>query len=203
MNTIGSRIKYLRKQIGLKQIDFANRVLVSASYISKVESDKELPSNIFTKLVALEFNISYEWLKDGIGDMQLNKSTHDYFERNITIGDTLEEITKLNHNTLEEITKLNHNFEISLKNSTTFKKICISEICRSISSILQTDISEAGKILLIELLSDYLGNIKELIERLYAVKNVKDYSDTSKYYISSYIKDIQELFNDLSNLIIS
>ena len=72
MNTIGSRIKYLRKQIGLKQIDFANRVLVSASYISKVESDKELPSNIFTKLVALEFNISYEWLKDGIGDMQLN-----------------------------------------------------------------------------------------------------------------------------------
>lgn len=192
MNTIGSRIKYLRKQIGLKQIDFANRVLVSASYISKVESDKELPSNIFTKLVALEFNISYEWLKDGIGDMQLNKSTHDYFERNITIGDTLEEITKLNHN-----------FEISLKNSTTFKKICISEICRSISSILQTDISEAGKILLIELLSDYLGNIKELIERLYAVKNVKDYSDTSKYYISSYIKDIQELFNDLSNLIIS
>lgn len=192
MNTIGSRMKYLRKQMGLKQIDFANRVLVSASYISKVESDKELPSNIFTKLVALEFNISYEWLKDGIGDMQINKTTHDFFERNITTS-----------NTLEEITELNHNFGILLKNSTTFKKMCISEICHSISSILQTDVSEAGKILLIELLSDYLGNIKELIEKLYMVKNVKDYSDTSNYYISSYIKDTQELFNDLSNLIIS
>ena len=165
MNTIGSRMKYLRKQMGLKQIDFANRVLVSASYISKVESDKEL---------------------------QINKTTHDFFERNITTS-----------NTLEEITELNHNFGILLKNSTTFKKMCISEICHSISSILQTDVSEAGKILLIELLSDYLGNIKELIEKLYMVKNVKDYSDTSNYYISSYIKDTQELFNDLSNLIIS
>lgn len=192
MNTIGSRMKYLRKQEGLKQIDFANRVLVSASYISKVESDKELPSDIFTKLVALEFNISYAWLKDGIGDMYVNKTTHDYFERNITTSDTLEEITELNHN-----------FNILLKNSTTFKKMCVSEICHNLSTILQTDLSEEEKILLIELLSDYLGNIKELIEKLYMVKDVKDYSDTSNYYISSYVKDTQKLFKDLSDLIIS
>ena len=68
METIGSRIKFIRKKENLRQIDFASRVLVSASYISKVESGKQIPSNIFVKLIALEFNISYEWLKDGKGE---------------------------------------------------------------------------------------------------------------------------------------
>ena len=42
-------------------------MLVSASYISKVESGKEVPSEMFLKLVSLEFGASHDWLISGIG----------------------------------------------------------------------------------------------------------------------------------------
>ena len=52
MNTIGERMRFLRERVNLKQSAFAERVLVSGSYISKVETGEEIPSDIFTKLVA-------------------------------------------------------------------------------------------------------------------------------------------------------
>lgn len=67
MNTIGERMRFLREKVNLKQSAFAERVLVSESYISKVETGKEMPSDIFTKLVAYEFNVPYNWLLKGEG----------------------------------------------------------------------------------------------------------------------------------------
>ena len=46
MEHIGERIKIIRKMYNIKQKEFAERVSVSASYISKVESGKEVPTNI-------------------------------------------------------------------------------------------------------------------------------------------------------------
>ncbi len=57
MEHIGTRVKELRQKEGLKQIDFAKKVLVSSSYISKVEAGKEIPSDIFLK--AYIFRIWY------------------------------------------------------------------------------------------------------------------------------------------------
>lgn len=193
MDTIGSRMKFIRKKEGLKQVDFAKRVLVSASYISKVESDKETPSDIFTKLVALEFGISYTWLRDGIGNIQINQKEHDYFERNIT-DDT---------NSLpEEIVELNSNIQSLLQNNNTFRRMCISEICRDLSKIMQMDIIDSEKDLIIELLADYLGTIEELADRLYTIRKINDNSEKSDYYISSHTKSIEKIFRDLSDLLI-
>jgi len=44
MEHIGERIKIIRKMYNIKQKEFAERVSVSASYISKVESGKEVPT---------------------------------------------------------------------------------------------------------------------------------------------------------------
>lgn len=190
MDTIGSRMKYIRKAAGLKQAEFASRVLVSASYISKVESGKELPSEVFTKLVALEFGVSYIWLKEGIGDAQINQKEHDYFERNIVINDISEDIVELNKN-----------FRILLDDNNTFRKMCISEISRSLSKIMQMAVSNNEEIILVELLADYLGNMEELIEKLNRIKGANDYSVTSNHYISSFTKDIKKIFCELSDLI--
>ena len=46
MEHIGERIKIIRKMYNIKQKEFAERVSVSASYISKVESGKEVPTDI-------------------------------------------------------------------------------------------------------------------------------------------------------------
>ena len=66
MTFLGERIKKVRKQADLKQSEFAERLLVSASYISKIESGKEIPSDIFIRLISLEFNIPFSWLKNGV-----------------------------------------------------------------------------------------------------------------------------------------
>lgn len=193
MNTIGSRMKFIRKNEGLKQTDFANRVLVSASYISKVESDKETPSDIFTKLVALEFGISYEWLKDGVGNIQIDTKKHDYFERNI-IDDT--------NSISEEIMELNSNIQRLLQSNSTFRKMCISDMCQDLSKIMQMDMTDSKKDLIIELLADYLGNIEELADKLYMLRKIDDKYEKSDYYISSHTKSIEKLFHDLSDLLI-
>lgn len=67
MKTIGERMRFLREKVNLKQSAFAERVLVSQPYISKIEAGEEIPSDMFTKLVAYEFNVPYNWLLKGEG----------------------------------------------------------------------------------------------------------------------------------------
>jgi transcriptional regulator with XRE-family HTH domain len=193
MDTIGNRIKFIRKKENLRQVDFASRVLVSASYISKVESGKEIPSDIFVKLVALEFDISYEWLKDGKGEIQISKTSYDYFERNSSF-----QTDKLP----EEVYELNDSMEKLLQSNSTFRKMCLSEVYANILKILKLEIGDNEKDLIIEILSDYLGNLEELIERLNTIANETDYEKKSAFYISSHVKDTEKLFRNVSDLLI-
>lgn len=41
MDTIGERIRFIRKKNGLKQEEFAKDLSVSRSFISRIESNKE------------------------------------------------------------------------------------------------------------------------------------------------------------------
>lgn len=69
MSSIGERIKELRKKEELTQKEFAQRILVSPSYISGIEHGNEIPTDKFMKLVALEFGVSLNWIENGIGEM--------------------------------------------------------------------------------------------------------------------------------------
>ena len=69
---LGERIRKVRKDCSITQGKFAERMLVSASYISKIESGKELPSDIFLKLMSLEFDVSLDWLRTGEGTKKIN-----------------------------------------------------------------------------------------------------------------------------------
>lgn len=193
METIGSRMKFIRKKENLKQVDFAKRVLVSASYISKVESGKEIPSDIFVKLVSLEFGISYKWLKDGDGDIQIEREALDYFERNTD---------SQKQGLPDEVYELNDSMNTLLKKSSPFRRMCISSFYNDLLKIIRLEISENEKDLIIEILSDYLGTLEELTEQLFAIGNEFDYEIKSSFYISSHIKSIEKLFKNLSDLLI-
>ncbi len=69
MNTIGERIKIVRNKVQLTQAMFGETVGVSHSHISKMESDKEFPSNTLVKLICIKFGINEEWLNTGKGEM--------------------------------------------------------------------------------------------------------------------------------------
>lgn len=81
MDSIGIRIKQIRKEKKVTQKELSERVCVTQSYVSRLELDKEQPTDMLLKLIALEFNVSLSWLKDGYGEMNI-KNEYDYFERN-------------------------------------------------------------------------------------------------------------------------
>lgn len=63
MTTIGNRIKSLRKDKGLTQKEFAEKINVTQSYLSKVEKDKTEPTEKVLKLISFTFGCSFDWLK--------------------------------------------------------------------------------------------------------------------------------------------
>lgn len=68
--TLGDRIKQLRKDMGLNQIDFGKRIGVSGATISTSESGKTTPDEQTIRAICSEFGINRDWLVDGVGDMR-------------------------------------------------------------------------------------------------------------------------------------
>lgn len=67
MNSIGERIKYLRKEILEKtQKDFGSQIGLKSNSISDIESGKNNPTEQTLKLICKEFKVRYIWLTEGI-----------------------------------------------------------------------------------------------------------------------------------------
>lgn len=68
-SSIGERIKQIRKDEHLTQTEFANEFGLSHSHISNIENNREKPSETLLLFICSRFNVRYEWLKNGNGDM--------------------------------------------------------------------------------------------------------------------------------------
>ncbi|HVJ50054.1 helix-turn-helix transcriptional regulator [Desulfitobacterium sp.] len=73
MENICSRLKILRSDTGLSQVDFAKRLGVTNAHISKIEKEKTIPSEALIRLISKEFGISELWLKIGEKPMYLDQ----------------------------------------------------------------------------------------------------------------------------------
>ena len=82
MHGIGNRIKLLREEKKMNQKQFAEKIMVSQSYLSRVERGIEIPTNKLIKLIALEFDIPTDWLQDksNISDVT-DKISSDNYDR--------------------------------------------------------------------------------------------------------------------------
>lgn len=65
--SLGNRIKEIRTDYKMTQEEFAEKLSVSRSFISRVEADKEKPSDSLLKLISATFRIRLNWLKYGEG----------------------------------------------------------------------------------------------------------------------------------------
>lgn len=63
--TVGSRIREIRQDNELTQLELADRMSVTAPYISQVENDREEPTEMFLKLFSHEFNVPFSFIKEG------------------------------------------------------------------------------------------------------------------------------------------
>jgi repressor LexA len=65
----GERIRALRKALGLTQKEFAERIGITYQMLGLYERGEYEPSEKVLKLISSTFGVSYEWLKEGKGEM--------------------------------------------------------------------------------------------------------------------------------------
>lgn len=78
MESIGERIRELRKTLKLNQTDFAKRIgFETAGGVSKLEVGENNPSEQTIKMICREFGVNYGWLKYGHDPMMEPKESID------------------------------------------------------------------------------------------------------------------------------
>ena len=68
METIGTRIKEIRKGAGLTLEKFGAKIGITAASLSTIENGKSNPSGQTVLMICREFNVNEDWLRDGTGD---------------------------------------------------------------------------------------------------------------------------------------
>lgn len=69
MKTINARLKALRKELGLSQDEFANRLGFSRGVVANTELGRAEIRPLYLQQVSKEYNVSLSWLETGEGEM--------------------------------------------------------------------------------------------------------------------------------------
>lgn len=69
MDTLQDRLDTILKKLNITQVQLANEIGYSASYISKLLKYGGEPRNNFYKMIEKAYNINAKWLKTGQGEM--------------------------------------------------------------------------------------------------------------------------------------
>lgn len=68
METVGERVRSIRKREGLTMEKFGSRIGISNPSVSTIESGKSNPSNQTILAICREFGVSEMWLRTGEGN---------------------------------------------------------------------------------------------------------------------------------------
>lgn len=79
MESINNRIAWCVKDSGLTKTDFAARINISQSFISRLVSGEKLPSDRTIADICREFNISEVWLRTGEGEPHMERDKDEEF----------------------------------------------------------------------------------------------------------------------------
>ena len=82
-----SRIKAVRKAVGLTQSEFGERLGVKGNTVTGYETGLRAPSDAILLSICREFNVNEDWLRTGEGPMFLERSRDD--ELSAFFGDIL------------------------------------------------------------------------------------------------------------------
>lgn len=78
---MNERVKELRKSLGFSGEKFGERLGVTKTAISLIESGKNNITDQMVKSICREFGVSEEWLRTGEGEMLVPVTTDDEFAR--------------------------------------------------------------------------------------------------------------------------
>ena len=75
---MNERIKSLRKEVGLTQKSFAEKIKVAPNSIARYELGDRKPSDAIINSICREFNVNEEWLRTGQGEMFVLDTDTDF-----------------------------------------------------------------------------------------------------------------------------
>ena len=78
---ISERIKAIRKEAGLTQQEFADRLGIARGNIGAYEVGKNAPSDAVIALICKTFNVNEAWLRNGEGEMFRQLSREEEIEQ--------------------------------------------------------------------------------------------------------------------------
>ena len=107
--SLGSRVKIVRKYNKLNQRNFSIMLGLSQAHISNIETDKDKPSDKILKSICVNFNVNFEWLKNGTGDMNSPSTQPDYNQIVLEIKKRFAENDELTNIEINEILSLTIN----------------------------------------------------------------------------------------------
>ena len=81
--TQGERVKIVRKEKKLTMEKFGERLGVTKTAISLIESGKNNLTDANIKLICTEFGINEKWLRTGDGEMTIEATQEERFANNI------------------------------------------------------------------------------------------------------------------------
>lgn len=96
MSNINERIRLVRKQNNLTQETFAKALNLSREHISRIENEKENPSNETIETISYTFSVDKDWLLYGTGNMK-NRMTKNNQHLKIITSDLIKELLETNN----------------------------------------------------------------------------------------------------------
>jgi len=66
---LNDRMKEIRKALGISQKEFGTKLGVTDAAICAIEAGRRNVTEQMVKSICREFNVNYDWLKEGIGEM--------------------------------------------------------------------------------------------------------------------------------------
>lgn len=78
MQTINDRFRFILKEAGLSQKDFADRIKRSRGEIANIVYDKVTPKDKIIEAVCDEFNVDRGWLENGTGEPFREKTPEEH-----------------------------------------------------------------------------------------------------------------------------
>ncbi|HIE4740808.1 TPA: helix-turn-helix domain-containing protein [Clostridioides difficile] len=109
MSDIGKRIKILIEKENIKQVEFAEKIKVDQSYISKLLSSKStlIPSERVVDDICQKFNVNKEWIETGTGKMYIeNKCSRNISEATDLLMELSIEFHECAINQIKDLIKL-------------------------------------------------------------------------------------------------
>lgn len=74
MNELNSRIKQVRKALGMSQDDFGNGLGLGRGAITNIELNKTTPKPLVVQLICKTYNVNETWLRTGEGEMFVQRT---------------------------------------------------------------------------------------------------------------------------------